>query len=237
MSRKIRILVVEDEPAIRAGLEDVFVFHGYEVDSVADGAEGYRRARQGRHDLLLLDVMLPSMNGFEICERIRAEDREQPIIMLTARTTDDDVIQGLKLGADDYVAKPFSVQQLVLRVEAVLRRSRVALEQARHLALGDHIRIDVENLSGEHQGDEAAEPVSFTRREMDLLQYLAANADRAISRDELLHKVWGYAKNLDLETRTVDIHVAKLRRKIEPDPASPRFLVTVRGAGYRLHAD
>ena len=231
MSRKIRILVVEDEPAIRAGLEDVFVYHGYEVDAVADGAEGCTRALSGRYDLVLLDVMLPSMDGFAICDRIRERDREQPIIMLTARTADDDIVHGLKLGADDYVAKPFSVQQLVLRVEAVLRRSRIGVERARTLDLGGDVSIDVENLSG-RRGDEA---LAFTRREMDLLQYLAAHADRAVSRDELLNKVWGHARDADLETRTVDIHVAKLRRKIERDPASPCVLVTVRGAGYRLH--
>ena len=233
MNRKMRILIVEDEPAIRTGLEDVFVYHGYEVHSVADGAEGYSQACSGRFDLLLLDVMLPSMNGFEICDRIRSNDREQAIIMLTARTGDDDIIEGLKLGADDYIAKPFSVQQLVLRVEAVLRRSRVGVEQAGTLALGDLVSIDVHNLTGQ-RGDDT---LSFTRREMDVLLYLAANSDRAVARDELLNKVWGYAKNLDLETRTVDIHVAKLRRKIEPDASAPRFLLTVRGAGYRLQTE
>jgi two-component system response regulator RegX3 len=189
-------------------------------------------ARGGRYDLLLLDVMLPSMDGFTICDRIRAHDREQPIIMLTARTGDEDIVHGLRLGADDYVSKPFSVQQLVLRAEAVLRRSRVAVEQARTLDLGGEVTIDTANLSGRRAG----EALSFTRREMDVLQYLAAHSDRAVARDELLHKVWGYARDLDLETRTVDIHVAKLRRKIEPDPSAPRYLVTVRGAGYRLRS-
>ena len=233
MNRKIRLLIVEDEPAIRAGLEDVFVYHGYEVESTADGADGYKRACSGRHDLILLDVMLPSMDGFEICNRIRSEDREQAIIMLTARSADEDIIHGLTLGADDYVAKPFSVQQLVLRVEAVLRRSRVGVEQARTLDLGGVVSINVQNLSGQRGNEELA----FTRREMDMLQYLAAHSDRAVARDELLNKVWGYARHLDLETRTVDIHVAKLRRKIEPDAAAPRFLITVRGAGYLLPTD
>jgi DNA-binding response OmpR family regulator len=230
MTRKIRILVVEDEPAIRSGLEDVFVYHGYAVDAVGDGAAGWERARTGRYDLVLLDVMLPSMSGFEVCDRIRAEDPEQPIIMLTARTTDDDIVAGLKLGADDYVAKPFSVQQLVLRVEAVLRRSRVGVARARTIDLGGLVCIDVPSLSGRRDG----EAIAFTRREMDLLEYLAAHTGRAVSRDELLNKVWGHARGAELETRTVDIHVAKLRRKIEPDPGSPRFLLTVRGAGYRL---
>ena len=127
MTRKLRILVVEDELAIRTGLVDVFVFHGYEVESTADGREGLNLALLGTFDLILLDIMLPGLNGYEICDGIRKVDRDQPIIMLTAKTSDEDIIQGLSLGADDYVAKPFSVAQLVLRVEAVLRRSRAGL--------------------------------------------------------------------------------------------------------------
>lgn len=228
--RKIRILVIEDEAAIRDGLVDLFVFHGYAVETAADGRHGLALARGGTFDMILLDVMLPALNGFEVLERIRAVDRDQPVIMLTAKSGDEDVIQGLALGADDYVSKPFSVTQLVLRVQAVLRRTRIGIEQARTIRLHDGIELDTENLSG-RRGDT---PLAFTRREMEMLQYLAANSDRPVPRDELLSKVWGYARNLDIETRTVDIHIAKLRRKLEPDPASPRHLVTVRGAGYRL---
>ena len=130
MTRQIRVLVVEDEEAIRTGLIDVLVFHGYEADSAATGPEGLEKALTGKFELILLDIMLPGMDGYEICDRIRAVDRNQPIIMLTAKTSDDEIIQGLKLGADDYVAKPFSIQQLVLRIEAVLRRSQVGQEQA-----------------------------------------------------------------------------------------------------------
>lgn len=235
MQQKIRILIVEDEEAIRTGLVDVFVYHGYEADYAADGTEGLEKALSGTFDMILLDVMLPGIDGFEICNRIRSKDREQPIIMLTAKTSEEDIIQGLSLGADDYVAKPFSVAQLVLRVQAVLRRSRVGTESDHHISLGDDIKIDCQNLSGNRtSGNQKNENISFTRREMDILQYLKANSDRPVSRDELLNKVWGYAKDLELETRTVDIHIAKLRRKIEPDPAEPRYLTTVRGAGYRL---
>lgn len=260
MQQKIRILIVEDEEAIRTGLVDVFVYHGYEADYAADGTEGLEKALSGTFDMILLDVMLPGIDGFEICNRIRSKDREQPIIMLTAKTSEEDIIQGLSLGADDYVAKPFSVAQLVLRVQAVLRRSRVGTESDHHISLGDDIKIDCQNLSGnrisdsrnsgsrnagsrnsdsrnagnQSSGNQKKENISFTRREMDILQYLKANSDRPVSRDELLNKVWGYAKDLELETRTVDIHIAKLRRKIEPDPAEPRYLTTVRGAGYRL---
>jgi two-component system response regulator RegX3 len=149
--------------------------------------------------------------------------------MLTARTADDDVIHGLRLGADDYVSKPFSITQLVLRAQAVLRRAGGDETRPRTIALGEDVSIDVANLSGTR----AQQDIAFTRREMDLLVYLAANHERAVSREELLHKVWGHARGADLETRTVDIHVAKLRRKIEAG-AEPRHLLTVRGAGYRL---
>jgi len=229
MKNGFRILVIEDETAIREGLADVLVFHGYRVESAATGPEGLRKAQTGHFDLILLDIMLPGMDGYEICARIRAEDRELPIIMLTARDTDEDIIHGLKLGADDYVAKPFSIQQLVLRIEAVLRRSPAGIAQARVISLPD-LEIDTENLAGRNESGE----IAFTRREMELLAYLAQHADRPVSREELLLKVWGYARNLEIETRTVDIHIAKLRRKIEADPKTPRNLVTVRGAGYRL---
>ena len=233
MQRKIRLLIVEDEEAIRAGLIDVFVYHGYDVDFAADGPVGLDKALSGRFDLILLDVMLPGMDGFEICNRIRLEDRDQPVIMLTAKSTDEDIIQGLSLGADDYVAKPFSVAQLVLRVQAVLRRSRIGAELDATLRLGNDVEIDCRNL----QGQRSNKALAFTRREVEMLQYLRLNSDRPVSRDELLARVWGYAKNMDIETRTVDIHIAKLRRKIEPDPSQPRYLVTVRGAGYRLLAE
>jgi len=229
MNRQLRILVVEDEEAIRTGLIDVLVFHGYAVDSAATGPEGLEKALTGRFDLILLDIMLPGMDGYEICDRIRARDRNQPVIMLTAKSSDEEIIHGLKLGADDYVPKPFSIQQLVLRVEAVLRRSQVGQQQARTLSVGN-IEIDTENLSGLDGSSE----IAFTKREIEVLSYLAQNPDRPVSREELLSKVWGYARGLDIETRTVDIHIAKLRRKIETDPKEPSHLITVRGAGYRL---
>ena len=228
--RSISILVVEDEEAIRSGLIDVFVFHGYDVDSADNGPEGLEKALTGKFDLILLDIMLPGMDGYEICNEIRAKDRDQPIIMLTARTSDEEIIQGLKLGADDYVAKPFSIQQLVLRIEAVLRRSRIGIEQARTISLSNNVQIDTENLSGQN----GAKALTFTRREIEILTYLAAHSTRPVPREELLTKVWGYARNLEIETRTVDIHIAKLRRKIETNPKEPAGLITVRGAGYRL---
>jgi two-component system response regulator RegX3 len=229
MNRQIRVLIVEDEEAIRAGLIDVLVFHGYETDSAATGPEGLQKALTGQFDLILLDVMLPGMDGYAICEKIREVDRDQPIIMLTAKSSDEEIIAGLKLGADDYVSKPFSIQQLVLRIEAVLRRSQIVQEQSRMLSIGS-IEVDTENLSATNGSDE----IAFTKREIEVLSYLANNSDRPVPREELLSKVWGYARDLGIETRTVDIHIAKIRRKIEVDPKQPAFLITVRGAGYRL---
>ena len=230
MQNKARLLIVEDEVAIREGLIDVFVYHGYEVDFSAEGTEGLQKALEGDFDLILLDVMLPGMNGFEICNRIRQQDKELAIIMLTAKSSDQDIIEGLSLGADDYVAKPFSVAQLVLRVKAVLRRSQGALKQNHQIRLGENLVIDSENLTA--QNDQLK--LSFTRREMEILLYLQAHSERPVSRKELLSKVWGYADDIELETRTVDIHIAKIRRKIECNPAQPQYLMTVRGAGYRL---
>jgi len=228
--RPARVLIIEDENAIRTGLTDALVYHGFAIESAADGRRGLAQALSGQFDLVLLDVMLPGVDGFTICEEIRKVDRRQPIIMLTAKSGDEDIITGLSLGADDYVAKPFSVAQLVLRIKAVLRRASIGQEADRTLEIGERIQVDLESLNGT-AGDRE---IAFTRRETDLLRYLHANSDRPVSREELLNKVWGYDRNADIETRTVDIHIAKLRRKIEPEPQSPRFLVTVRGAGYQL---
>lgn len=230
MAEKPKILIVEDETAIRVGLIDVFVFHGFEVDSSENGEEGLRKALTGLYDMILLDVMLPGMNGFDICEAIRQQDRQQPVIMLTAKSNDEDIVQGLTLGADDYVAKPFSVSQLVLRVQAVLRRAGIGELQQRQITLKNGLLVDTENLNI------VESDVVFTRREMDVLQYLFRQSNRPVSREELLVKVWGYASDMEIETRTVDIHIAKLRRKIENDAANPDTIITVRGAGYRLLA-
>lgn len=228
----MKILVVEDEVAIREGLLDLFVFHGYEVEAAADGTQGLALALSGRFDMILLDVMLPGVDGYAICNAIREQDRSQPIIMLTAKSSDEEIIHGLSLGADDYVTKPFSVTQLVLRVQAVLRRAHPGQEENEAIQLGDELTIDTRNLRGQR----GAEVLYFTRREIEILHYLHANHERPVAREELLNKVWGYARNLDIETRTVDIHIAKLRRKIEPIPAEPRHLITIRGAGYRLQS-
>lgn len=227
---KPRILVVEDEVAIRDGLTDVLVYHGFKVEAVGDGRDGLKKALSGQYDLLLLDVMLPGRDGFSICDEVRKVDRDLAVIMLTAKTSDEDIVNGLALGADDYIAKPFSIAQLVLRVKAVLRRSRSGVAAATHIRLAGDVEIDTRNLSGRR----GVETLAFTRREMEILEYLQRNTERPVSRDELLTRVWGYDRTAEIETRTVDIHIAKLRRKIEVDAKEPRSLITVRGAGYRL---
>jgi len=227
---KLKLLIIEDEQAILQGLVDVFVFHGFEVDPVADGKEGLEKALTGEYALILLDIMLPTLDGYTICNKIREQDRNQPIIMLTAKASEQDIIMGLTLGADDYIAKPFSVRELVLRVNAVLKRNHQQEHGISILQVGE-MQIDTANLiqiNSEH-------PHSFSRRELDILSFLQTNSERPVSREELLEQVWGYKQADAIETRTVDIHIAKLRRKIETDPKQPERLVTVRGEGYRLN--
>ena len=227
---KARILVVEDDPSILNGLLDVLVFNGYAVEGVADGGLGLAAALEKSHDLLLLDVMLPTLDGFSICRQVRRQKPNQAMIMITAKGSEDDVIAGFKAGADDYVSKPFSLRELMVRVEAVLRRSgkQVGGEQ---IALFD-ILFDGRNLRA-IRGEAVLE---ITRREMDIIVYLFRNQQRIVSKKELLTEVWHYA-DAGIETRTVDIHIQKLRKKLlelYPDRA---LIQTIRGEGYRLESE
>ena len=239
---KAKILIVEDEESIREGLVDVLIYHGYQVDTAENGEIGLQKALSESYDLILLDVMLPIIDGFEVCNKVREQSREQPVVMLTAKTAEEDIIQGLKLGADDYVAKPFSVRELVLRLEAVLRRSNSFQRKADIIEICGVLSIDSKTLegsfaSGANQPLQEKGKLQFTRREVDLLAYLLEHEDRPVSREELLDHVWGYKRADMIETRTVDIHIAKLRRKIEVNPKEPRLLLTIRGEGYRLNSD
>ena len=226
---KPRLLIIEDEEAILEGLADVFVYNGYQVETATEGKSGLEMALAGGYHLVLLDIMMPGLDGFSVCDKIREVDRHLPIIMLTAKTSEEDIIKGLKLGADDYIPKPFSVAQLLARVEAVLRRSGKLHRDMNALNLGDLV-VHPDQLVGTRDGEE----IPFTQRELEILVYLNQHTVRPVSRQELLREVWGYANVDFLETRTVDIHIAKLRRKIERDSSQPELLVTVRGEGYQL---
>ncbi len=226
-----RILVVEDDPSIRMGLEDTLTAKGYEVDAVARGGEGAERALSGRYDLVVLDVMLPDLDGFEVCRRIRADRgpaRRVPVIMLSARGAELDRVRGLELGADDYVTKPFSLMELLARVASVLRRTGGG-DGAEPIGLrfGD-IAID---LAGQ-VARRAGQRVELPSRAFAILKVFARRPGEVVSRDVLLDEAWGYDDYPN--TRTVDNHLVKLRRALEDEPDKPRWLVTVHGAGYKL---
>ncbi len=225
---KLPVLVVEDEAAIRKGLCDVLAFHGYAPDGVERGDDGLRAALQNQHALLLLDVMLPGMNGLDVCREVRSQLPRLPILMLTARGAESDVLDGFSCGADDYVTKPFSVAELMARVDALLRRAGALPEAAEESFAFGGWQIDAASLRA-RRGDE---DVELTRRETDLLALFAREPGRILSRRRLLQEIWGFPDPDRVETRTVDMHVAKLRKKL--GAAGDALIETVRGEGYRL---
>jgi two-component system, OmpR family, response regulator RegX3 len=227
MESQTHILVVEDEPAIRTALADFLEFHGCKVSQAGDGARAAEAVERDRFDLILLDLMLPGIGGEQLCARWRQGGLQTPIIMVTAKGQEKDRIQGLDLGADDYITKPFSLDEMLARIRAVLRRMDPARGVGQVFPFGD-LRIDVASLKA-RRGDRQ---IDLSPREAAIVQYFAANPNRVIGREELYRQVWNEVYT-DLGTRTVDMHIAKLRAKIEPDPADPRIIQTVRGAGYK----
>jgi DNA-binding response OmpR family regulator len=223
------ILVVEDDAAIRRGIVDALTYSKYEVVECGDGEAGLERALGGGFDLMLLDVMLPGIDGFEVLRALRRERSPLPVILITARGAEDDRVEGLRGGADDYVVKPFSARELLARVEAVLRRAPQRPAAIRGV-VSDGIRVDLERREA-RLADETAVPLS--EKEAELITYLAVHPDRAISRDELLQRVWGLDPR-GVTTRTIDMHIARLREKLGDDPNAPSFVTTVRGKGYML---
>jgi DNA-binding response OmpR family regulator len=222
-----QILVVEDDGAIREGIADALRFAGYDPIECARGDDGRDLALREDCDLLLLDLVLPGLDGLDVLREVRASRPTLPVIILTARGEETDRVKGLRLGADDYVVKPFSVQELLARIQAVLRRS-----PERPMAVGeieipdghvDFARREVSFADGERR--------ELSERESELLQYLAANAGRAISRDEILTRLWHIPPE-NVRTRTIDMHVTRIREKLRDDPARPRVVLTVRGKGY-----
>ena len=224
------ILVAEDDPAILKGLLNVFVFNGYQAKGLEDGGEGLKASLEENYDLIILDVMLPTLDGFSICKAVRKKKPGQGIIILTAKGSEDDIVTGFKAGADDYVSKPFSLRELMVRVESVLRRTGKNLgdEQIRFKG----IFFDGKTLNASYENH----TIELTRREMDIIVYLYRHMDRIVSKKELLTEVWQYA-DADIETRTVDIHILKLRKKITDIMGDIPVIVTIRGEGYRLEPE
>jgi DNA-binding response OmpR family regulator len=226
-----RILIVEDERAVARGLEYGLVVEGFVVLWAETGQQALDLARSRDPHLILLDIRLPDISGFDVCRELRAEGMRQPILMLTARDEELDKVLGLELGADDYVVKPYSLRELISRIRALLRRAYGELAAT---SVGDRLRfgeveVDMERLQVTRQG----RSVDLTPTEFRLLRYLLSNPGRPFSRDELIEAVWGYASDIGSD-RTVDVHVRHLREKLEDDPAHPRWIVTVRGMGYKF---
>ena len=224
-----RILLIEDEPGIVLTLTDRLTREGYAVESAVDGESGLERAWRDAFDLLLLDLMLPRMSGFDVCKELRKRGIETPIIMLTARGQVVDKVVGLKLGADDFVTKPFEMAELLARVEAHLRRAPATPHPSEGYAFGD-VRVDFRKAEATRDGV----PIELSAREFQLLRYFLEHRGATLTREELLNEVWGY--NSMPSTRTVDVHVAWLRQKIEPNPRHPQFILTIHGLGYKFAA-
>jgi DNA-binding response OmpR family regulator len=221
------VLVVEDDPAILRGLQESLRTERHDVLSAADGETGYRLALEKKPELVILDVMLPKMSGFEVCRRLRTEGFHSPILMLTARGEETDRVLGLDLGADDYVTKPFSIRELLARVRAQLRRHD-SNEKLPDEVRFDDVVVDFRRFEALKRGV----AVDMTRKEFGVLRLLAARAGEAVTRDDLLNGIWGYESYPN--TRTVDVHIALLRSKLEKNPSAPRRLITVHGIGYKL---
>ncbi|HEY6895592.1 MAG TPA: response regulator transcription factor [Rhodanobacteraceae bacterium] len=221
-----RILVVEDDPAMSVALRDGFEFEKHTVAMATDGDEALRAATTSDHDVIILDVMLPKQSGLDVCRALRKSGNNTPIIMLTARGQEFDKVVGLKLGADDYITKPFSFMELLARLEAVMRRTRRE-PPAEVMTFGD-VTVDFRK----YRASKGRDALDLTQREFRILRYFADHANSVVTREALLQHVWGYDPSAF--TRTVDTHIARLRQKVEDVPAEPRHLLTVHRVGYRF---
>ncbi|MBE3140472.1 MAG: response regulator transcription factor [Thermoplasmata archaeon] len=227
-----RILIIEDAASIRMALEDDFKFEGYQVDSAATGTEGLEKAMDLDLDIIILDLMLPGLNGLEICKELRRRDIGTPIIMLTARSQQFDKVLGLELGADDYVTKPFSPFELHARVKALLRRSEIR----NHQTAAATIQFGPFELDpSKYMFKKNSKPVQLTTIEFALMKLLMQHAGHVLKRDDILHSVWG--EEVYVTPRTVDTHIANLRKKIEDDPQQSHWITGIRGAGYKFNSD
>ncbi|MBN2761780.1 MAG: response regulator transcription factor [Bacteroidales bacterium] len=225
-----KILIVEDELNMITGLKDNLEFEGYEVDTAMEGKTGLEMVTSGKYDLILLDVMLPEVSGFDICKTARKKGVNTPIILLTAKGEEIDKVLGLELGADDYITKPFSLRELLARIKAILRRSsdnRVETPDDEDVQIGT-MRVNFKNYSASDGNGE----VRMSHKEFEILHYLYSNAGKTVDRDDLMSKVWGI--DYDITTRTVDNFILKLRQKIETDSNNPKIILTVHGVGYKM---
>jgi len=224
----VSILLVEDEPAMQLGLKDNLELESYHVDIAGDGESGLAKIKNNHYDLVLLDVMLPKLSGFDVCKATRASGISTPIILLTARGEEIDKVLGLELGADDYVTKPFSVRELLARVKALLRRSSGSSTLEGNSVVIGKLTIDFAAF----KADDGAIEIKLSHKEFEILSYLFQNRNQVVSRYDLLEKVWGYEEQPT--TRTVDNFMVRLRQKVEVNPAQPKNILTVHGSGYKL---
>jgi DNA-binding response OmpR family regulator len=222
-----KILIVEDEESILLPLEDNLRLEGYDVATAADGSAGLSMAADGGYDLIILDIMLPKMDGFEVCRRLRQDRVTTPILMLTAKSQEIDKVLGLELGADDYVTKPFSSREILARIKAILRRAKEPSQDSENVRFGD---IDLDFVK--YEARKGGRPVPLTALEFALLRFLVLNKGRVVHRNEILDRVWG--KDVFVDPRTVDKHISLLRKKFEEDPQDPKYLLGVRGVGYKF---
>ena len=233
-----KILIAEDDPAILAGLSDILKLEGYDVLEASNGSVAISLYRSERPDLLLLDVMMPEVNGYDVCRTIRREDERTPIVMLTAKGEEVDKVVGLELGADDYIVKPFGIAELTARVRSTLRRAAQYTDRKHNntsynestLRIGG-VTIDFDAMKVKN---DSGETFPLTPKENELLKYFAANQGKVVSRERLLEAIWDIDPDSDITTRSVDTHIARLRQKIEENPSDPKFLLTAHGAGYRF---
>lgn len=224
----VKILIVEDEPQMRLGLKDNFEFEGYDVDFAEDGQQGLNALEENSYNLIILDVMLPKISGFDLLKKIRNQGNETPVIMLTAKGEEIDRVLGLELGADDYVTKPFSLRELLARVKAILRRNKlIGQKETQEYKIGN-LNVNFATYEADCDGN----PVPMTHKEFEILKYFIDHSEQTISRDDLLRDVWGY--EADITSRTVDNFILKLRQKIEINPSHPRYILTVHGVGYKF---
>jgi len=222
-----KILIIEDEESILMALEDDLRLEGYEVSSAKDGLQGFSMAKEQGYDLIILDIMLPKMNGFEVCKKLRQTGITTPILILTAKSQEIDKVLGLELGADDYVTKPFSPRELLARVKAIFRRVKQTRQGIDQYKFGD-IEVDFKKYEAKKGG----QPIYLTALEFALLHFLIKHKELVVSRDSILDEVWG--TDVCVFPRTVDTHIAHLRKKIEDDPGNPKYIIGVRGIGYKF---